>query len=627
LPHTILLDLAMIVVLGVTAQWLAWRLGLPSILLLLTFGICAGPILGWLRPTEIFGDALLLPLVSLAVGLILYEGGLSLKLSELASVGSVVGSLVSIGAIITLLISTVAAHYVLGMDWELATLLGAVLIVTGPTVIAPLLRTIRPTGSLGPVLKWEGIVIDPIGAMLAVLIYEAALIGEGQSATMHIAFGVLKTGVLGGGIGFIAAWILILLVQRYWIADYLQNAASLMLVVAAFTASNLMQHEAGLLAATVMGFVLANQKRVDIERIVEFKENLQVLLISTLFIILGARLSAADLTAMSTSGLAFVAILIFVARPLSAFASTARSNLSIKQRLFIAWMAPRGIVAAAVASVFTIRLERIGYAEAHALVPATFITIIATVAISGLTAPFVARRLGVAEKNPQGILFVGAHGWVRSIASLLTKQGYRVLMVDTNWNNVNAARMAGLPTYAGSILAEHALDDIDLGGIGRLFAVTGNDWVNVLTVRRFERIFGRANCYQVAPEADKKKRHQYLQGRVLFGEPFTNSELIRRHAAGHVPKATRLTESFDYTAYRDRYGDGAVSMFVQDEDRRLKVLTASEKSTPKAGQSVISLVRELETKAADKARAKTEKAAEKRAAGEQKQPASDAASD
>ncbi len=588
LPH-----LAGIIVVGVLAQWLAWRVALPSILLLLTFGLIAGPVTGWIDPDELFGP-LLTPIVSISVALILYEGGLTLRIADLPKIGAVVRNLVSVGVLVTWVVGALAAYWILGLSASLSALLGAVVVVTGPTVIAPLLRHIRPSGDVGPALRWEGIVIDPVGAMLAVLVYEAIQAGGTRVAAFHVAMGVLKTVVFGGGLGLAAAALLVVFLQRYWIADFLQSAVSLMLVVATFTVSNAIQHESGLLAVTVMGFALANQKRADVEHIVEFKENLRVLLISTLFIVLAARLELADLTRWLAAGLGFVAVLVFVARPLSVFLSTLRSGLTLRQRVFLCWMAPRGIVAAAVASVFALRLEAEHYEGAGVLVPVTFITIIATVVVYGLTAPLAARWLGVAESNPQGVLFVGAHAWAREVASLLDREGFRVLLVDSNRDNISEARMAGLRTYSGSILAEHTLDELELGGIGRLFAVTPNDWVNALAVRRFARIFGRAECYQLPPEQDdrRKEQHRYLYGRSLFHEEVTYDELEFRIRMGYTAKASGLSEKFDYAAFCDRHGDSALPLFVVDERGRLRVVTAAEPAEPKAGETLISLVRD-----------------------------------
>ncbi len=588
-------QLAGIIVLGIAAQWAAWRAGLPSILLLLVLGLIVGPVTGWIDPDALFGD-LLHPFVSLAVALILYEGGLTLKLSDLPKIHLPVISLVSVGAVLTWMITATAAYFVIGLSMPLSVLLGAVLIVTGPTVIAPLLRHIRPTGLVGPVLRWEGIVIDPIGASLTVLVFEAVMIAQTREATAHVAIAILKTAAVGGGLGIVAAAILVIVLQRYWIADYLQSAASLMFVVATFTIANMIQHEAGLLAVTVMGFAVANQKRVDVEHIIEFKENLQVLLLSTLFIVLAARLDFADLASLAGRGTLFVVILIVVARPLSVWVSTIRGPLMGRDRLFLAAMAPRGIVAAAVASVLALRLEHAGFEEAGQLVPITFMTIIGTVAFYGIASPLIARRLGVSESDPQGVLFVGAQPWVRDIGLLLQREGFKVRLVDSNWDHVNEARMAGLPTTAGSILAEHTLDTMDLGGIGRLLAVTPNDWVNILAVQRFGRIFGRAGCYQLAAErhAPGGHKHRHKHGRLLFGEEVTNHTFELKHARGFTPKATRLSEQFEYGAFKARYEEGFIPLFVYDDQKRLRVITSESDQEPAPGETIIGLVQEQE---------------------------------
>ena len=585
--------LAGIIVIGIAAQWLAGRVGLPSIFVLLIAGMLVGPVGGWLHPDEIFGD-LLAPIVSISVALILYEGGLTLKMSEIAQVGSVVRNLVLLGAAATWLVTAIAAHYLLSFSVFTSALLAAVLVVTGPTVIAPLLRHLRPTGPVGPILKWEGIVIDPIGALLAVLIFEAMTIAEPGAATAHVIYAVAKTVVFGGGLGLVAAAILTFALYRHWIADHLENAVSLMLLVCAFALSNHLQHESGLLAATVMGFALANQRWVDIGHILEFKENLRVLLISALFIVLAARVDAASLAEIAPTGLAFVAVLVFVARPLCVMVSTARSDLTFRERLFLCWMAPRGIVAAAVASVFAMRLEEVGHPDATTLVPITFLTIIITVAIYGLTSPLVARKLGVAESNPQGLLIIGASQWARQLATVLQREGFRLLLVDSNRWHTRDARMAGLPTYTGSVLAEQALDRMDLGGLGKVIAATPNDWVNVLAAHRFERVFGRAACYQLPPNQSGKEsdRHTYLHGRWLFSDEMTHHAIEKRLAEGYVIKATSLSEEFDYAAFREQYGETTTPLFVIDARKRLTPVTANTPCDAQPNDTIIALVKE-----------------------------------
>jgi len=604
--------LGMIIVVGVGAQWLAWRVRLPSILLLLLAGIAIGPISSLLTPSgepaldpdALFGNVLM-PFVSFAVGLILYEGGLTLDLREIRNVRRVVTSLVTVGALVTWMLATLLAVFVLSLPWSLATLLGAILVVTGPTVIGPLLSHVRPRGSVGAILKWEGIVIDPIGASLAVLVFEGIAItievGDAASTAAEVAAGLAKTIVAGTFFGLLGALVLRECIKRFWAPDHLQNPISLLLVVAAFAGSNAVQHESGLLAVTLMGVLLANQRQADVKHIIDFKENLRVLLLSTLFIILGARLELEMLTSIRLGELAFVALLIVLVRPASILLATCRSDITWTDRAFMSAMAPRGIVAAAVASVFALRLEQLeGFAhaqDAERLVPITFAVIIGTVAFYGFAAPIVAKRLSVSDQNPQGVLLVGAQRWVRELAMVLHKRGVRVLLVDANRQNINEARLAGLPTYYGNVLADYALRELDLTGIGRVLAVTPNEEVNTLVAQRFERILDRSAIYQLptgsepAPKGSQGSAPaQGEQRRTLFSPEATFANLASRLGQGHVIKATRLTPEFNYKAYKTLYGTAALPMFILSEQGRISIIAAGAEIDPQPGQTIIALV-------------------------------------
>ncbi len=598
MSEQILIGLAAIIVLGIGAEWLAWRFRLPSILLLLIFGLIAGPVTGFLNPDVLFGD-LLLPMVSLAVAVILLEGGLNLRLTELRHVGITVRRLITIGVLVTWGTGTIAAYYLLGLELPLALLLGAILVVSGPTVIVPLLRHLRPSSQVASILKWEGIVIDPIGAMLAVLVFEAIFIGGFREAITMSVIGLVKTIVIGGGIGVLAAFVMVLMLRRFWIPDFLHGVASLALAIGAFTASNLLQTDSGLLTVTVMGIALANQKVVSVRHIIRFKENLRVLLISGLFILLAARLRISDLTYINVNSLALLGALMLVARPASVALSTLRSKLSRQERLFLSWMAPRGIVAAAVASIFALRLVEAGYPQAELLVPITFMVIIFTVAIYGLTTPPLARWLKVAKPNPQGVLIVGAHSWGRVIAEVLQTEGYRTLVVDDNWANISAARISGVPTFYANILSEYALDEIELSEIGRLLALTSDDEFNSLATLQFVDVFGRAEVYQLPPESSeegpRKTVSQHLQGRLLFSPEITYAYLSQRFAHGAVVKTTKLTQEFDYNAFQALYDD-AVPLFLITQNGNLVVFTKDNPPSPQPGQTLISLVTPIEEK-------------------------------
>jgi len=591
-----IIELASILVLGMVAQWLAWRLKLPSILFLLIFGFVAGPVTGFLHPDALLGP-LLLPVVSISVAIILFEGGLTLRLGELREIGKIVLMLISVGVLITWILASAAAHVVLGFHWKVAVLLGSILVVTGPTVIGPLLHQIRPLKKVGAILRWEGIVIDPVGAMLALLVFEAVLVGEFKAASSLIIWGIVKTVVFGGLIGFLVARFLVLLLKRFWLPDFLQEAVALMLVVICYIAANFLQPESGLFAATVMGLALDNQRQVDIKQIVDFKENLRVLIISSLFILLAARLQLSDFAHFDLRSLLFLAILIFIARPLTVFASAIGSELATREKLFISWVAPRGIVAAAVASVFALRLAESGLTEARMLVPVTFMVIIGTVLIYGLTAAPVARWLGVAQANPQGALIMGAHSWARALAMALQEKGLRVVMVDTNRTNIAHARMQGIAAHHGSALSEHVLDEMDLDGIGRFLALTSNDEANSLAALNFDEIFEREELYQLPPQIDRRSDANklpplHLRGRYLFAHEANFQFLTNRFFSGWIIKSTKLTESFDYAAFQQHYGQEALPLFLIHENGNLLVCTAEGSPEPKPGQAIIALVKE-----------------------------------
>ncbi len=597
--ENLLIGISLTIVLGIVAQWLAWRIHFPSILLLLLTGFAAGPATGLVNPDALFGE-LLFTIVSMSVGIILFEGGLNLRLSELRETKSVVRNLVSVGLVITWMAGTLAAYYIVGMRWETAVLLGAVLVVTGPTVIIPLLHQVKPGRRVGSILKWEGITIDPIGAVLAVLVFEAILSTGYRAMTVQLAESLVKIIVLGSGTGILFALVLIAFLGKNWVPDFLQNPVTLMMVIGSFALSNAMHAESGLLAVTVMGMVLANQKRVSIRHIIEFKENLRVLFIGGLFIMLSARITPAVLQQLTiANSLLFLGVMIFVARPVSVFFSTIRSGLSWREKIFLAWIAPRGIVAATVSSYFALELSRAGYENADKIVALTFLVIVGSVVIYGLTASPLAQWLRLSQSDPQGVLFVGAHSLARTIAKTLKAKDFPVLLVDTNWHNIKAARMEGCRTYYGSILSEYILDELDLEGIGRILALTPNDEANSLAILHFDRMFSSTELYQLPPSIEKEKgaetfSPQHLRGNFLFGSGMTYDYLIQRIRNGAEVKAIKITDEFDFDAFKKYYGETAIPLFLITELKKLRVLTTEYKPVPKPNQTIIALVDPVE---------------------------------
>ncbi len=598
------LALAMIIVLGVGAQWLAWKIRIPSILLLLIFGILAGPVMRSLfegsplaiAPDELFDKDVLLSLVGIAVGLILYEGGLTLNFKELQTTWKPVTLLVTTGALVTWIIAGISAYYLFGLDRQIAILLGAILIVTGPTVVGPMLAHIRPSGDSGLILKWEGIVIDPIGVGVAVLVFEA-ITSDTANGMSPVLKSIAITIFAGGGLGVLAAFILQNVLTRFWVPDYLQNPVSLMLVITTFTLSNMIMPESGLLATTVMGIALGNQKKVDVHHILEFKENLRVLLIAMLFIILAARLQISQLQDLNWWAVfGFLFILIVVARPAAVFLATVGAGLSWRERMFIAWIAPRGIVAAAAASIFSSGLEGHGFTGSDNLVPLTFAVIIGTVAFYGLTTPWASKLLGVADQNPQGIIFIGAPSWVRSIAKVLSDRGFKVFLVDTNRQNVRDARMDHLPALQDNILTISDISQLDLRGIGHVFATTPNPEVNTLSLQRFKGYFETSRLFTLpVAQSKSKKGHdesssEHRKWRMLFSQQADYGGLESRIHNGWVIKATTISDEFTYDDYHTLYGSTAIPLFTISPVGTLTVSTIDKPVEPESGSTVISLV-------------------------------------
>ena len=594
--------------LGIAAQWLAWRLRLPAILLLLACGIALGQ---FVDPDELLsqvtggaranGPRLLFPVVSLAVAVILFEGGLSLRFSELRYGGPVVLRLVTVGASVTWLLTTLAAKYAFDLSTRIAVLVGAILVVTGPTVVGPLLRHIRPKRRVGSIAKWEGIVIDPIGAVLAILVFEQVLAAAQLPTVAGVMLVLLRCAAVALVLGFVAARLLVEAVRRYWLPDYLQGVAFLAVALGAFAASNAMQAESGLATVTLMGVMLANQRRIPVRHVVEFNEHLGVLLISCLFVVLGSRLNVGQIMELGSGGALFLLLLIIVVRPVSVWAATIGTESTHRERLFLAFLAPRGIVAAAVASVFALKVATIASEEgrlaqqAQQLVPITFLVIVGTVAVYGLLAAPLARRLGLADPNPQGLLIAGASGWIRDLAKAINDEGFPVLLLDTNDSHVSSARMAGLAAECMNVLSEPVQNELDLSGIGRLLAMTPNDEVNAMAARELAHLFGRANVYQLPTsssggESRRWALAQHLGGRPLFGSDMTDWEIEGRVLNGAVVKKTKLTDEFTWQEFRDLYGPTAALLFVMTGKNALSVCTADQPIEPKPGHTVVALV-------------------------------------
>ncbi len=592
MEEPVVLSIAGIGVLAIACQWFAWWVKLPAILFLLLAGILTGPVLGLLHPDDLFGE-LLFPFVSLSVAVILFEGSLTLKFSDIAGLERVVQRMVTSGLLVTWAVAAMAAYLLLDFPPELALLFGAFIVVTGPTVIVPLLRTVRPTAHVANILRWEGIVIDPIGALLAVLVFEFIISGQGGEAIGHTLASFARIIGVGVVFGILSGQFLGLALRNHWLPEFLHNVATLALVFAVFAVSNAVEAEAGLLTVTVMGIRLANMRAVSIEHILDFKESLSVVLISALFIILAARIDFAQLHTLGWGALGVLAVIQFIARPVKIALATWGSSLRWQERALLAWIGPRGIVAAAVAALFSLKLQAAGYPEAELLVPLTFLVIIGTVVLQSGTAGLLARGLGVAEPEARGFLIVGANPVARVIAAALQKRGYHSVLCDTTWANVSAARMHGLNTFYGSAVSEYADRRLDLVGLGRLLALSPQQELNVLAVHRYRREFGDSQLFALhASEAavDSKQATPLPAGYVAFGDDVSYERLVNALGKGAEIRETTLTESFDFDDYHRRYYKKAIPLFAIDPRERLHILNSGHKVIPAPGWTLLSLV-------------------------------------
>jgi len=594
MPVSTVFLLASIGVLSLFCQWLAWRVRMPAIVFLLAAGIACGPVLHYLNPEDVFGD-LLFPMVSLAVAIILFEGSLTLRLSEIRGHGAMVRNLIPVGSVVTGIIGTLAAHWILDIAWEVALLFGAISVVTGPTVIAPLLRAVRPKAKLANILQWEGIIIDPVGALLAVLVYEG-IVSWGQGNVFgHSLYIFSTTIVVGTALGSAAGYLNGQVLRKHWIPQYLHNAGTLSFMLGVYALSNEIAHESGLLTVTIMGIWMANMKQVEVESILEFKESLSVLLISALFIILAARIEFSAIADLGWGLAVVLAILMLVARPLSIFIAAIGTRLNWREKLFLSWIAPRGIVAAAVSALFAFQLQNHGFVGGETLVPLVFMLIITTVTVQSLTARPIAKLLGVAEPPEFGFLIIGANTVARMIAVELTKHEVPVVLADTSWENVRLARMENLQVYFGNPVSEHAANQLDLTGIGNLLVISPYKHMNSLATYHFLDWFGDHNSvYSLAEgEQDQTARYQTAEKiqrtRGLF-DGVSYAKLASLASQGYSVKTTQLSDAFTYQNFLDQHQNQALVLFVLDGKDHITPVKSIDRLKPDNASTLISLV-------------------------------------
>ncbi|MFZ2283129.1 MAG: sodium:proton antiporter [Lutibacter sp.] len=588
-----MIELAGIIVFGTIAQWVAWKLKLPAILPLILIGLLVGPVstlisadgTKWLEPvwngTEgLFPGERLFNFVSLAISIILFEGGLTLKKEEILNVGPAILKLITLGSLVTFFGAGLAAHYIFDISWQIAFLFSALIIVTGPTVITPILRNIPLKKDVSTVLKWEGILIDPIGALTAVLIFEFIRVGEGYNYTTEALIEFGKIVIVGFSIGFTAAYALYFSIKKNLIPHYLLNVASLAIVLAVFVLSDLFAHESGLLTVVIMGMVLGNLKVEGLKEILYFKESLSILLISILFILLSANINISDMLLLYRwETLVLFGIVVFVLRPLGVFLSTSYSGLTFNEKLFISWVGPRGIVAAGIASLFGLKLSLQGEPDAEYITPLVFMIVLGTVLLNATTARLFAKITGVFLKSSDGIMIIGGSNFARLIADYLRKNGRRVVIIDNNAENVKRAKLLGLEAIKGNVYENELLEDVELNDIGYLLALTGNPNLNEYVIENYTKVFGEHGAFRIV-STDEIAQGKPIKKLHLFThkDDFINlSEVVR-----DFPFVNEVTvnssEHFNSLLKEISYESHAIPVFLKDATGYIHIISSIDES-------------------------------------------------
>lgn len=488
------LTVALALAAGIIAQSAARHLRVPGIVLLLATGVLLGPdVAGVIRP-DTLGESLHM-LVGLAVAVILFEGGLSLNVDRLRHEARTIRRLITVGVLITAVGATVAARVLLGWEWSVAVLFGTLVTVTGPTVIQPLLRRIRVNRSLRTILEAEAVLIDPVGAILAVVALEVVLTTSPSAAAAGLLGlpGRLGVGAVTGLAGGFT--IGTLLKAEHLVPEGLENVFTLALVLALFELADAVIAESGIMAVAVAGIVVGNMETRLARDLREFKEQLTVLLVGLLFVLLAADVHVARVAALGWPAVATVAALMLLIRPLDVAASTWGSALDLRERAFLSWLAPRGIVAAAVASLFAERMDAYGMAGGEALMEMVFLVIAATVVVQGATSGFVARLLGVRQPEMHGFLLVGANAVGRALARVLRDEGTDVVLVDTNASEARAAEEEGFRVVYGNANEERTLLQADVEARRGFVAITPNEGVNLLLARKAKEEYRVPSAY------------------------------------------------------------------------------------------------------------------------------------
>ncbi|ASG67231.1 sodium:proton exchanger [Francisella halioticida] len=577
----ILLASGLILFSAIVSQFLSWRLKLPSILFLILSGIILGPISaqfldGGVKLVDgniIFGEALS-PFISICVAIILFEGGLSLNFSKIKNVSVVVILLTTIGLALTVIFTAIFCHYVIGLNLRLSMLIGGITCVSGPTVVPPLMQTVRPKRHVANILKWESILVDPIGALVVVFmlswfVLESSFVGEQNGVSIFIAY-IIFVCILGITIGFIFGYLIGLSFRNHYIPEYLKSFFVLAVIVVGFIITDALMHGSGLLMVTVAGLVMANMKDIRMSDIISFKENLSIVIISIVFIVLGADI---DFSLFKDYWIALIEIFLFlqfILRPAVVFLCSIGSKITLAEKVIMGMIYPRGIVAASVAALVAVKIIKSHpefTSQANILVFFVFMIIVFTVVFQSIFAPSISKILGVTEPEGKGFLITGGNRFARELAEIFVKNDIEVIITDSSWANVQKCRQLGLNTYYGSPVSIHADWSISLVGIGSMLGLSTSEYINAVSAIKYKHEFGSKNTYVL--RTSQKESYKGIGAietnlaTLLFDESVDFNILIDRLNQGASIRSTNITPNYTLdNFFMDN--SGAIPLFIID---------------------------------------------------------------
>ncbi|MDW0108845.1 cation:proton antiporter [Sporosarcina aquimarina] len=587
-----LISVVAVLALGIFSQWLAWRIQWPSIVIMSIAGLIIGPVLGLINPEAALGD-LYGPMISLAVAVILFEGSSNLDIREIKGISKSVTRIVTIGAFLAWILGSIAAHYFAGLQWEIAFIIGGLFVVTGPTVIIPLLRSAKLKSRTAAVLKWEGIIVDPAGPLLALFAYEVIKVLSNDNLTMANLLSFFGGAFLAMLLGLASGLLITVMASKGQFPEYLKSPIVLALVLICFMLAEVIMHETGMLAVTVMGLTIGRSKQYvsSIGNLGHFVENVSVMLTSTVFILLTASLPRETIAQMFTLPiLAFVLVTLFVVRPLSIWISTIGTELDRNEKILIGWIAPRGIVALTVAGYFASILVNDGYEEANLLTALTFALVIITVCAHGFTIGPLAKKLHLASNDPPGVLIIGASNFTASLGAQLKELGIPALVMDPSRGRLSLAASKGVETFEGQILSEQARFAVDLTPYSTILSMTGDASYNALISQSFAPEFGFNNTFSLPVSGNHQMNDSELpislKAHLLFAEDATFGELNRKVNTTFELGTIPIGEEETADKWIETLPENVTPLFIKKENETISFITLTKRFNLEKGDTL-----------------------------------------